>query len=241
MRSSEASSQPGRFRRRSVRDASGLDFDPWGSRTLDRQCPRRRGNRHRGRDEIGEFARRSRLSPKALRLYDELGLLAPARVDNSSGYRFYDGGQLERARLVAALRQLQMPLAEIKAILELEPGVAAGAVAEYWAGAGRSLGWRGGGCVLLHLLEPGERGQRRAARVVPSRSRRSGPVARRRVSGAHPADRAGASRAVRPPRLWRRGRAVPAGTFPPTRSCRATCCGASRSMNRSPTRSGIRS
>ena len=55
---------------------------------------------------IGEFARRSRLSPKGLRLYDELGLLAPARVDNSSGYRFYDGGQLERARLVAALRQL---------------------------------------------------------------------------------------------------------------------------------------
>jgi len=45
---------------------------------------------------IGEFARRSRLSPKALRLYDELGLLAPARVDDSSGYRFYDAGQLER-------------------------------------------------------------------------------------------------------------------------------------------------
>jgi protein phosphatase len=36
---------------------------------------------------IGEFARRSRLSPKALRLYDELGLLPPARVDEDSGYR----------------------------------------------------------------------------------------------------------------------------------------------------------
>ena len=83
---------------------------------------------------IGEFARRSRLSPKALRLYDELGLLAPARVDDSSGYRFYEAGQLERARLVAALRQLQMPLAEIKALLELEPSSAAGAVAGYWAG-----------------------------------------------------------------------------------------------------------
>ncbi len=34
---------------------------------------------------IGEFARRSRLSPKALRLYDELGLLVPVRVDDSSG------------------------------------------------------------------------------------------------------------------------------------------------------------
>ncbi len=82
---------------------------------------------------IGEFSRRSRLSPKALRLYDELGLLAPARVDDSSGYRFYDAGQLERARLVAALRQLQMPLAEIRVVLELEPAAAAGAVAEYWA------------------------------------------------------------------------------------------------------------
>jgi len=53
---------------------------------------------------IGEFARRSRLSPKALRLYDELGLLPPARVEDDSGYRFYEVGQLEQARLVAALR-----------------------------------------------------------------------------------------------------------------------------------------
>ncbi|HEY2551312.1 MAG TPA: MerR family DNA-binding transcriptional regulator [Streptosporangiaceae bacterium] len=37
---------------------------------------------------IGEFARRSRLSVKALRLYDELGVLAPARVDEGSGYRY---------------------------------------------------------------------------------------------------------------------------------------------------------
>jgi len=81
---------------------------------------------------IGEFARRSRLSPKALRLYDELGLLVPARVDDSSGYRFYDADQLEHARLVAGLRQLEMPLAEIKAILELDPAAAARAVAEYW-------------------------------------------------------------------------------------------------------------
>jgi hypothetical protein len=36
--------------------------------------------------------------------------------------------------LVATLRQLQMPLAEIKAILDLEPAGAAGAIADYWAG-----------------------------------------------------------------------------------------------------------
>jgi DNA-binding transcriptional MerR regulator len=82
---------------------------------------------------IGEFARRSRLSAKALRLYDELGLLPPARVDEGSGYRFYEPGQLEQARLIAALRQLQVSLAEIKAILPLEPVQAAERVREVWA------------------------------------------------------------------------------------------------------------
>jgi DNA-binding transcriptional MerR regulator len=45
---------------------------------------------------IGEFARLSRLSPKALRLYDELGLLVPAEVDAETGYRWYADTQLER-------------------------------------------------------------------------------------------------------------------------------------------------
>jgi PPM family protein phosphatase len=65
---------------------------------------------------IGAFARASRLSPKALRLYDELGLLRPAHVDEASGYRYYAPGQLERARLVAWLRRLGMPLAKIAEI-----------------------------------------------------------------------------------------------------------------------------
>ncbi len=59
---------------------------------------------------IGAFARATRLTPKALRLYDELGLLPPALVDPASGYRFYDPAQLERAQLVAWLRRLGMPL-----------------------------------------------------------------------------------------------------------------------------------
>jgi DNA-binding transcriptional MerR regulator len=82
---------------------------------------------------IGEFARGSRLSAKALRLYDELGLLPPARVDEDSGYRFYEPGQLGQARLIAALRQLQVPLAEIKEILALEPVHAVERVREVWA------------------------------------------------------------------------------------------------------------
>jgi PPM family protein phosphatase len=66
---------------------------------------------------IGEFARRSRLSIKALRLYDELGVLVPARVDEASGYRYYDVTQLEAARLVSMLRQLDLPLAAIRELL----------------------------------------------------------------------------------------------------------------------------
>ena len=84
---------------------------------------------------IGEFARRSGLSANALRLYDELGLLAPARVDASSGYRFYAEAQLEQARLIAALRQLQVPLTGIKAILGLEPAAAAERIGDHWAAA----------------------------------------------------------------------------------------------------------
>jgi DNA-binding transcriptional MerR regulator len=81
---------------------------------------------------IGEFARRSRLSIKALRLYDELAVLIPARVDRDSGYRFYDDAQLETARLVAMLRQLEFPLAAIKELLALGPTDAAEQIARHW-------------------------------------------------------------------------------------------------------------
>jgi serine/threonine protein phosphatase PrpC len=85
---------------------------------------------------IGAFSRASRLSPKALRLYDSLGLLTPAHVDEVSGYRFYRPDQLERARLVAWLRRLGMPLARIGAVCDLArdaPDQAAEQVAAYWA------------------------------------------------------------------------------------------------------------
>ena len=81
---------------------------------------------------IGEFARLSRLSAKALRLYDELGLLTPAQVDPDSSYRWYAAGQLDHARLVASLRQIGVPLAQIQLILSLEPEAAAAKVSAYW-------------------------------------------------------------------------------------------------------------
>jgi DNA-binding transcriptional MerR regulator len=62
---------------------------------------------------IGVFSRRSRLSMKALRLYDRLGLLTPAQVEATTGYRRYRESQLTTARLVAMLRRLDMPLEKV--------------------------------------------------------------------------------------------------------------------------------
>ncbi|MFB7395500.1 MerR family transcriptional regulator [Streptomyces sp. NPDC056191] len=85
---------------------------------------------------IGDFARASRLSAKALRRYDELGLLPPARVDPFTGYRYYAEEQLERARLIAWLRGIGMPLAEVGRVCALYASDASGAaraIRGYWA------------------------------------------------------------------------------------------------------------
>ena len=81
---------------------------------------------------IGEFAARSRLSPKALRLYDQLGLVVPANVDPANGYRLYCNAQVERARTVGLLRRLGMPLATIVEIIDAAPQAAAQTLKSYW-------------------------------------------------------------------------------------------------------------
>ena len=84
---------------------------------------------------IGAFARTSRLSIKALRLYDEIGLLPPVCIDPATGYRYYGRAQLERARLVAWLRRLDMPLARIRLICDLcetDRGAAVAEIREFW-------------------------------------------------------------------------------------------------------------
>lgn len=81
---------------------------------------------------IGEFAREAGLTPKALRLYDEMGLMVPAVVDPESGYRYYVPGQLERARLVARLRLVGMPLARIREVADLPRSSGAAAITSYW-------------------------------------------------------------------------------------------------------------
>jgi DNA-binding transcriptional MerR regulator len=81
---------------------------------------------------IGVFARRSRLSLKALRLYDRLGVLTPAHVDPESGYRRYRESQLASARLVAMLRRLDMPLARVAPVVSAPDPRRAELIAAYW-------------------------------------------------------------------------------------------------------------
>jgi DNA-binding transcriptional MerR regulator len=69
---------------------------------------------------IGRFADASGLTVKALRHYDEIGLLVPARVDPDNGYRYYDAAQVEDAVTIRRLRALELPLDEIGALLEAD-------------------------------------------------------------------------------------------------------------------------
>jgi DNA-binding transcriptional MerR regulator len=71
---------------------------------------------------IGRFARLSGLTVKALRHYDTLGLLTPARVDPVTRHRWYAAGQLDTARRIRRLRALELPLAEVRAVLAAPNG-----------------------------------------------------------------------------------------------------------------------
>ena len=72
---------------------------------------------------IGRFARLAGLSVGALRHYDELDLLRPAEVDGFTGYRRYRPSQLEDARTIARLRELEVPLDEIRDVLATDDPV----------------------------------------------------------------------------------------------------------------------
>ncbi|MEO6999681.1 MAG: MerR family transcriptional regulator [Terracoccus sp.] len=91
---------------------------------------------------IGEFSAACRLSPKALRLYDRLGLLRPAQVDAVTGYRGYAPTQIVRARTVGLLRRMDMPLALIADVLDQTPQRAVASVVSYADADARAAGER---------------------------------------------------------------------------------------------------
>jgi DNA-binding transcriptional MerR regulator len=73
---------------------------------------------------IGEFSKMTYLSVKALRHYHDVGLLEPAAVDASTGYRLYSAAQVSTAQAIRRFRDLDMPLERIRTVLDA-PDVAA--------------------------------------------------------------------------------------------------------------------
>ena len=67
---------------------------------------------------IGEFSKVTGLTVKALRFYHDQGLLVPSAVDDQSGYRYYAEAKVDEARVIASLRDLDFPLADIAEILK---------------------------------------------------------------------------------------------------------------------------
>jgi DNA-binding transcriptional MerR regulator/effector-binding domain-containing protein len=66
---------------------------------------------------IGDFSRMTHLSVKALRHYHEVGLLEPAHIDRSSGYRLYATDQVPVAQVIRRFRDLGMPVADVRSML----------------------------------------------------------------------------------------------------------------------------
>jgi len=68
--------------------------------------------------KVGEFARLAQVSIRLLHYYDQLGLLSPAMVDRSSGYRFYSADQLPRLHRILALKDLGLSLEEVARLID---------------------------------------------------------------------------------------------------------------------------
>jgi len=66
---------------------------------------------------VGQFGRLAQLSRKALRLYDQRGLLPPDRIDPDSGYRYYSRQQVVIARRIRLLRTMGMALERVGEVL----------------------------------------------------------------------------------------------------------------------------
>ena len=69
------------------------------------------------RFSVGDFSRATHLTVKTLRHYHEVGLLEPGLVEPSTNYRYYFASQIPQAQVIKRLRDLEMPVVEIKAVL----------------------------------------------------------------------------------------------------------------------------
>ncbi len=88
---------------------------------------------------IGEFARLTGLTEKALRLYADRTLLSPARVDPASGYRQYSPQQIDEGRLIAMMRAIEMPLVDIRRVLRSPQSEQPALIGRYWYAVEREI------------------------------------------------------------------------------------------------------
>lgn len=70
--------------------------------------------------KIGEFSMLSKTTVKALRFYEEQGLIKPRYVDKFTGYRYYETCQLKDVAFIVALREAGLSIKEIKKIKDGE-------------------------------------------------------------------------------------------------------------------------
>ena len=104
--------------------------------------------------QIGRFIRTTQLSRKALRLYEQLGILRPIRIDADSGYRYYSQDQIDQARLIRLLREMDMPLRLVQEVISADATTACHLVEAYQQTiAKRSLVVNQTAIVVQHLLK----------------------------------------------------------------------------------------
>jgi DNA-binding transcriptional MerR regulator len=77
---------------------------------------------------VGDFSRATHLSVKTLRHYHQVGLLQPATVNPDTGYRYYSAHQIATAQVIRRLRDLEMPVADVKAVLAVPDAAARNAL-----------------------------------------------------------------------------------------------------------------
>lgn len=104
---------------------------------------------------IHQMAERTGVTIRALRYYDKIGLLPPGAV-SPAGYRLYGPAELERLQQILFFRELEFPLAEIKAILASPAYDRTAAL----TASGRCCGRSGTGSMgLLRLVEAALKGR----------------------------------------------------------------------------------
>ncbi len=121
---------------------------------------------------IGEFSRLTHLSVRTLRRYHESGLLEPAVVDDATGYRSYAPEQIPTAQVIHRLRELEVPLPQVRRILgSPDPGERSALVADHLRRLQDELDrTRAAVASLRRLLEPAPAPLAVELRAVPAQT-----------------------------------------------------------------------